>query len=341
MTNSTTRWQDQLRAARRSPDNRGHADWDESAPDAFNPLPRLMARRPGISLADAADRGGARVRALLDAHGAVVFAGFDVADGAALLQLADRRCSGAMPYGERSTPRRELNANLYTVTEYPAHQRIELHCENSYAHTWPGTLFFWCLRPADQGGENLLADMRQVLAAIAPATRERFEQRRVLYQRELGPPLGMPWQTVFQCTARAQAQAICDDRGYRIEWHDDDRASLCRVGNATIVHPRTGQSSWFNHALFFHPSSLEPSIRDGLRRLYGDYYLPHRSAFGDGSEIGEDDLRALRQAHIEAERRLLLGEGEVVVIDNLLMAHGRCAFAGRRDIRLVMGGTWQ
>ena len=327
----------QLKAARRA-SAEAPTDWHETAPSEACPMPRLDALHPGTPLIDAAVRGRTQLRALLDMHGAVVLGGFELDAGAGLQQLTERLCGGAIAYVERSTPRRQLGERVYSVTEYPAHQRIDLHCENAYAHEWPGTLLFWCVRPADQGGENLLADMRQVFDAIPLSTRQRFERRKVLYRRELGPPLGMPWQTVFQCQSRAEAQAMCDARGYAVVWHDEQRATLTRVAEATIEHPGTGQASWFNHALFFHESSLEPTIREGLRQLYGGDYLPHRSAYGDGGEIAVEDLSALRRAYGSAERRLRLNAGEVLVIDNLLMAHGRCPFVGQRDIRLVMGG---
>jgi hypothetical protein len=329
-----------LTSRRRMADDTADADdWVQAPAGGQCPVPRLVARHSGIALADSAARERPRLRKLLHRHGAVVFSGFQINSSQELTRTAMDLCGGLMEYTERSTPRRQLGANVYSATEYPAHQRIQLHNENSYAHEWPSTLFFWCALPAASGGHNLLADTRRVLSNISDATKQLFEQKKVLYLRQLGPPLGMPWRYVFQCDSREEMDRLCDEKGYQITWRSDESASIVRIGDAAIVHPQTGERVWFNHALFFHESSLDPQIRAGLRTLYGESYLTHQTFFGDASPIDASILDELRSAYAQCEMKLLLLKDDVLVLDNLLMAHGRDAYRGRRDIRLVMGRT--
>nr|WP_245171765.1 MupA/Atu3671 family FMN-dependent luciferase-like monooxygenase [Burkholderia sp. AcTa6-5] len=307
------------------------------APDC--PVPRIEPNHPGVSLATVIENQQRTLVELVRRHGAVLLRGFSDVTAAGLARVATDLCGELVQYTERSTPRTRLSDTLYTATEYPSHQRIDLHNENAYAHRWPGTLFFWCARPAPSGGETLLADSRRVLARLPPALRDTFLRKGVLYRRELGPPLGMAWQYVFQCDRREEVDALCRAAGYKVVWRSDERVSLSRVAQAVATHPVTGDACWFNHALFFHESSLPSGIRDGLRTLYGDSYLPHASFYGDGSPIDPQALADLRAAHRHCERKLPLQKDDVLIIDNLLMAHGRCAYEGPRDIRLTMGKT--
>lgn len=329
----------QLQNARRRPAGPPSAALHFIAPDAHCPVPRIEPRRRNVSLATAAIEARTELTAQLRRHGAVLAKGFAGVCAEELGRLATGLCGELVNYTERSTPRTRLGERLYTATEHPAHQHIDLHNENAYAHQWPGTLFFWCASPAASGGENLLADSRAVLAHLPQKLREKFAERGVLYRRELGPPLGMPWQYVFQCERREEVDAICRDAGYRVSWHSETNLSLSRVADAINTHPVTRETSWFNHALFFHETSLDSTVRSFIRDLYGDGYLPNRSFYGDGSPIGDDELAQLRAAYTHCERRLLLEKDDVLIIDNLLMAHGRCAYEGARDVRLMMGQT--
>ena len=329
----------QLQNARRKPAGSSSAALHFIAPDAHCPVPRIEPLRRNVSLATAAIQARTELTAQLRRYGAVLAKGFAGLCAQELGRLATGLCGELVSYTERSTPRTRLSENLYSATEHPGHQRIDLHNENSYAHQWPGTLFFWCVSPAPSGGENLLADSRAVLARLPHTLRERFEKHGVLYQRELGPPLGMPWQYVFQCEQREEVDAICRDAGYRVNWHSEANLSLSRVADAVSKHPVTGEASWFNHALFFHETSLDNAVRRSIQDLYGDGYLPNRSFFGDGSPIGNDELTQLRAAYAQCERQLLLEKDDVLIVDNLLMAHGRCAYEGTRDVRLMMGQT--
>ncbi len=329
----------QLRNARRQPLAPARAMLRVLAEDAGCPVPRIEPERPGTPLATVIAEARSAIVEHVQRDGAVLLKGFAGVTAAELTRVATDLCGELVPYIERSTPRIRLGDSLYTATEYPAHQRIDLHNENAYAHRWPGTLFFWCAQPASSGGETLLADSRRILARLPDALRDTFLRKGVLYRRELGPPLGMAWQYVFQCDQRNEADALGRAAGYQITWRSDERVSLARVADAVATHPVTGAACWFNHALFFHESSLPDGIRDGLRTLYGEDYLPHQSFYGDGSPIDQPALDALRSAHRHCERTLRLEQDDVLIIDNLLMAHGRCAYEGPRDIRLIMGKT--
>src|SRR5687768_11458270 len=85
---------------------------------------------------------------LLATHGGVLFRGFRV-NGIAHFERFMTEGFGRelLTYRNRSTPRTEVRGRVYTSTEYPADQHIELHNENSYTSAWAERIFFHCVKP--------------------------------------------------------------------------------------------------------------------------------------------------------------------------------------------------
>jgi alpha-ketoglutarate-dependent taurine dioxygenase len=238
-------------------------------------------------------------------------------------------------YRERSSPRRVVAGRIYTSTEYPADHPILFHNENSYAHEWPLKLFFLCVQPAETGGATPLADCRTALNAIAPSSRQRFQERGVMYVRNFGTGLGLEWQEVFQTTDRIQLEQQCRAHGYQVEWKDDRRLRTRRVAPAIVRHPGTGEDVWFNHAAFFHSSSLPEAVRDALLREFDETDLPNATFYGDGSPIERETIDDVRRAYESARVRFEWQRGDLLIVDNMLFAHAREPFTGAR--RIVVG----
>src|SRR5262249_52188820 len=141
-----------------------------------------------------------------------------------------------LEYRERSSPRSQVSGHIYTSTDHPADQSIFLHNENSYQHTWPLRIFFFCKVPAQSGGETPIADVRRVYERISPELRERFRQKRVMYVRNFGDGFGLPWQVVFQTSERTAIEEYCQGAGMQCEWKDDNRLRTRRIGQAVATH---------------------------------------------------------------------------------------------------------
>jgi hypothetical protein len=93
---------------------------------------------------------------------------------------------------------------------------------------------------------------------------------------------------------------------------------------------------WFNQAHLFHVSSLESEIRDLLLSSSGGE--PPRNAFyGDGTPIDDADLEGIRAAYEKEIVVFRWQEGDVLLLDNMLAAHGRKPYRGPRQIVVGMG----
>ena len=276
------------------------------------------------------------IEASLLKHGGLLFRNFKV-NGATEFEQFITAVSGApLEYRERSSPRSQVSGNIYTSTDHPANQSIFLHNENSYQQTWPLKIFFFCDTPARDGGETPIADVRKVYARLDPALRAHFARKRWMYIRNFGDGLGLPWQSVFQTTDKTVVEEHCHQHEIEVEWKDGDRLRTRAVRQAVARHPRTGELVWFNHATFFHVTTLQPELRAALLQEFAEDDLPTNTCYGDGTQIEPETLDQLRAAYERETVVFKWQQGDILLLDNMLAAHGRGPYAGPRKILVGM-----
>jgi len=277
-----------------------------------------------------------RIRGLLLQHGAILLRGFDVNTTSDFEKFIGIVSEQPLPYVERSSPRSTVGGNIYSSTDYPAQHAIALHCENSYQKTWPLKIFFYCAVAPDTGGETPIADTRRILSRIEPEVRERFTSKGVLYVRNFSEGVGLSWQTVFQTGDRAAVEQYCAAQGIECEWLGETRLRTRQIRAAIRTHPSTGEPVWFNHAMFFHISTLDRTTREGLLAIMSEEDLPNNTYYGDGSAIEPEVLDHLRWAYDAETVRSPWHPGDILMLDNMLAVHGRAPFTGNRKIAVGM-----
>ncbi len=276
------------------------------------------------------------VERVLARHGAVLLRGFPIHDEHAFRAAARRLGGELLRYDFASTPRTDLADGVYSSTEYPAHQVIPLHNEQSYARSWPLRVFFGCLQAAAQGGETPLADSRRVYEGIDPAARKRLDARGVMYVRNFGGGLDLPWQKVFATEDRAQVEAFCRAQGIDCEWKDEGELRTRQRCQAIARHPDSQQWVWFNQAHLFHVSALAPETREALLDAVALEDLPRNAYYGDGAPLEDALLDEVRGAYERACWKFPWQSGDLLVVDNMQVAHGRAPFAGPRKVAVAM-----
>ena len=274
---------------------------------------------------------------LLLKHRALLFRGFDVKTAGELERFIEATSTGRMlEYRDRSSPRHQVRDKIYTSTDYPNDQSIFLHNEGTYWLTWPMKIYFYCQHAATVGGATPIADVRRVYSRLSPAVRQRFIDRQVLYQRNFNHGFGLTWQTVFQTSDPAVVEDYCRRNAIDFHWLSDGRLRTRQVRPAVARHRVTGEWVWFNHATFFHISTLEETLREVLLSEFAVEELPFNTYYGDGGEIEAEVLEELRGAY-EAERvRFGWEAGDVLLLDNMSVAHGREAYEGERKVLVGM-----
>lgn len=310
----------------------------ELAPDTV--LPRVISAVAGEPLSDVLAAHRAEIEAELLASGGVLLRGFSLAEPGAFHAFAAGFGRPLMSYDFASTPRAavggETGAKVYTSTEYPASQDIPLHNEQSYTRSWPGWIWFHCVRPAEEGGRTPIGDSRRIYQRMPAAIRSRFAARRLMYVRNYGNGLDIPWESVFNTADRGEVERFCAARDIACEWKDDGTLRTRQVAQAVARHPVTGEDVWFNQANLFHVSALAPALREALEEAVDEEDLPRNVYYGDGAPLEEDLLDEVR-AVIDAETVSFDWQrDDVMMLDNMLTAHGRTAFKGERRVLVAM-----
>lgn len=327
---------DQFQSVRPQALDLGQGDLVEMHPMEGHDLPLVVEPAvPDLELSEWAEDHTERIEEELLVHGAVLFRGFGISGTAEFERFARTVCPRLFnENGEH--PRESIDGNVYTPTFYPREKQLLWHNENSFNHSWPKRILFCCQTPADRGGETPVVDSRRVLAALPPEIREEFVRKGVMYHRAYGTGLGLGWREVFQTEDRAEVEALCRAQRFEFEWRDDVLHTRC-VRPAVIEHPDSGEASWFNQAQHWHVSCLDPETRRSVEDLFAEGELPRNCYFGDGSPIDDDVMAAILDVYRDLEVSFPWARGDVLLVDNVLAAHGRNPFAGNRKILVAMG----
>lgn len=302
------------------------------------PFPLLIEpRRPDVDLVAWVASHEDLLDRLICAHGALLFRGFRLESVDTFASFVDTVCSAAdwVESLEESVPRTRVHRHVFTSTEYNPNLQLYVHNEYSHVTSWPLYVFFHCRSPATEGGgDTPLADCRAVYQRLPTSIVARFLETGVLYRRNFHRGSAIPWQKAFATDSAEDVERYCRENHMVPQWTKEGLTVLYRRW-AALRHPRTHQMVWFNHATVFHPYTLDPKIRNMMLAM-GEDRLPYNTYYGDGSPIDEEVIRVLDAAYTEETVRFPWNTGDVLMLDNMSIAHGRLPFRGRREVLVAM-----
>lgn len=272
---------------------------------------------------------------LLAEHGALLFRGFHIDSEGTFGEAARCVAPDLLDYTYRSTPRTTVERGIYTATEYPATVTIPQHNENAYQRDWPMRLMFACVQPAASGGDTPLADTRRVTRRLGGQIVDTFAEKGVLYVRNYHKHLDVQWQTVFQTELRAQAEEFCRRNDIDYEWIQDGRLRTKQRCQGVAAHPQ-GETLFFNQAHLFHVSSLDAATRNALLSMFTEADLPRNAYYGDGTALEQPTLESIRAAYHAEATSFTWQRGDFLLIDNMLVSHGRMPYQGTRKVLVSM-----
>ncbi len=290
----------------------------------------------GVELMAWARNNRELLEACLLQEGAILFRNFDLHTAEEFEQLIKTVSGKLLDYSYRSTPRTLVSGHIYTSTEYPAHQSIPLHNEHSYSRSWPMKLWFFSMQVADERGETPITDSRKIYQHISAEIRECFESKGLMYVRNYGTGLDLAWEDVFQTSSRAEVEDYCRAAGIEFEWIGDDQLRTRQRCQVSARHPKTGEMVWFNQAHLFHISRLPPEVREWLLSNFAEEDLPRNVYFSDDSAIEPEMIDEILKVYEQHAVVFPWLEGDVLLIDNMLTAHGRNPFRGKRKVVVGM-----
>jgi alpha-ketoglutarate-dependent taurine dioxygenase len=281
------------------------------------------------------DLGAGPLTDLLIERKALIFRGFEVTPEA-VDPVLDRLVPNRLPYVHGNSPRTRVRGNLYTSTEYPQQYTISMHNELSYAHRWPARLAFYCAKAAESGGATSVLDGEMWLDSLDAEVREAFADGiRYIQNLHDGFGFGKSWQDTFETDDRKAVEAFLRDSRAEWEW-GPDCLRVTQLRRSTAKHPVTGAEVWFNQADQWHPAGLGDKTSAELYDILSPDEFPQYVTFADGTPIPDAYAEQVRDRGLENAVDVDWRTGDVLLIDNILTAHGRRPFQGTRRVLVAM-----
>ncbi len=246
------------------------------------------------------------------------------------------------------SPRKKIVEGVYTSTEAPPSMKLPLHNELSYVKTYPRHIYFYCDIAPLTKGETILGDARKIYRAIDPEVQERFIKKGLRYVSCYPYKKGLmqtinkkhkSWIHVFETEDKNEVAKKCEENEIFFKWAQNDWLEISQIRPSILSHPQTGESVWFNqaHHFDFNPKFLGWGRYLGAKILYCRIHtLLHNVFFADNTKIPRRDLYHILDVLDEQTIAFPWQKNDLLVLDNILIMHGRAAFKGPRRVLTAM-----
>jgi hypothetical protein len=288
-----------------------------------------------------------QVRQALDEYGAMVFRDFDC-DTKRFENLLEVLVPEPFEMLDVVTPRSHLRDTLYTSTQ--AHPTIDIvqHQEMSYHSHPPWFLGFYCEVPSEGDGLTPVNDLRRLgrsARRLYPAVMDRFIEHGVVFVRNFNKYNYKSWQTCWESSTKAEAEAKLRAFETEFEWVDDDWLRTFQRRPAVLRDPVSKAEILYPSLNIFHRTFVEHIAKpQNVALPPGEDQQSLVVYFGDGSRIPEEFLAWVRERSVEGRVSVPWQAGDFLLVNNLIAGHGRtpysnpkrslvCSFRGKIDLQ--------
>ena len=280
-------------------------------------------------------QNGARVLDESAEYGAVLFRGVGLASDTDFDRVVRAFNIANFTYQESlsNAVRINMTERVFTANEAPPDVSIYLHHEMAQTPIFPGKLFFFCEKAAEEAGATPLCRSDWLYTAIAretPAFIDHCERLGVRYSNTMpaednaASGQGRSWRSTLSVDDAAAAEAKLKALGYDWEWQPD--GSL-RATTPVLPAVRTladGRKVFFNQLIAAYRGWQDPA-----RAL----------SFGDGSALPADAMESVSALADALSFDLAWETGDVAIVDNYLVMHGRRPFKGTRRVLVSLAAV--
>lgn len=276
------------------------------------------------------------LRAAVTEHGAVLVRGLGLRDAEGFAAAAACLAEELMVEREPFAPRTPYPGGVYSSTLWPPDQPMCMHHELSYGPEAPSLQMFCCLVPSAEGGATALADAGAVLRDLPAELVDRFERTGWQLLRAHNDVVGVPWQEAFGTDDPATVERYCRDNDIHVTWDADGGLRTRRSRPAIVRHPVTGRRIWFNQVAFLNEWTMEPEVRDYLTFAFGPDGLPFTTRYGEGEPLDRTTVDLINDVYADHTVREPWQAGDLLLVDNIRMAHSRDPYTGRREVLVAL-----
>jgi len=293
-------------------------------------------------------------RSVLDAlvleHGGVVLRETPIGDADQFNEFSSAFPQYDQGYVGGAGPRSSVSGNVWEATKVDPRYKITIHQEMAYMANYPAQIAFHCAKPAGEGGETIVASMTEFMKAIPAALGKRLREHGIRGVRNYAPAHEADgkktvqhideksWDEVFDTDVKSEVDQICSEKGMEPIWNEDGTLTLVTYMDAFTKHPRLGTEFYRN---IIHINFADTDLgRDdeGQKERVSKQKLPTGYTLGDGSPLSDEDRAGLETALDEVTLAWSWKAGDIMLLDNLQMGHGRNPYVGERETFVVLLG---
>jgi alpha-ketoglutarate-dependent taurine dioxygenase len=226
--------------------------------------------------------------------------------------------------------RRNRTELVFTANEAPPTVAIFLHHEMAQTPVYPSKLFFFCEQAAESGGATpicrsdiLLQQLREKLPDFVADCENkgvRYSQTMPL-EEDLDSGQGRSWQSTLSAGNREQAETKLRNLNYDWQWQDDGSLSVTTPVLPAVRQLKDGRTVFFNQLIAAFRGWKD--VRNSGEKSI---------CFGDGSAIDSAHMGLAIELADELTFDSPWQSGDVAVLDNFLVMHGRRPFEGKRAV---------
>ncbi|MGV0034022.1 MAG: TauD/TfdA family dioxygenase [Candidatus Azotimanducaceae bacterium WSBS_2022_MAG_OTU7] len=269
---------------------------------------------------------------LLAAHGAILFRGFPVADAMQFDAFIQAFALDNFAYSDSLSNAVRVNRTerVFTANEAPCTVPIFLHHEMAQTPVYPSRLFFFCEKAPLVDGETPLCRSDVLLTQLqqrAPEFVAACEELGVRYSNTMPAVddpesgLGRSWRSTLGTDEKHKAEVKLAGLGYRWEWQADDSLRATTPVLPAVRKLNDGRKVFFNQLIA------------AFRGWKDERNDPRKSiSFGDDSDIPVDAINVAIELADGLSFNLSWQTGDVALVDNFLVMHGRRPFEGERRV---------
>jgi alpha-ketoglutarate-dependent taurine dioxygenase len=284
------------------------------------------------------------IMSLYEENKAVWFRGFDL-NIDEFNELAGLFCKDFSNYqggGSRwkSIDRQTVNNDktLMTATGHTQDFTIPLHGEMYYMQDPPELLYFYCQTPPANGGQTILCDGAELFENLDAQTKAFFSSSKIKYIRHL--PDG-DWQTAFMLNDYESLKKFCSEKGTSLK-RDENNAVITEYLTTPVIYRENIKKNVFiNNLLYIYYA--EKAFNEGLvKEKFASEAVqcPLIVRMENGEEIPQLYIEKVMKEAARITVDIDWQKGDVVMINNLLVLHGRKKSRGDERKILVKMGTY-
>jgi len=268
----------------------------------------------------------------INAHGFVVFRDYGISTAQDFHDFIEVFDLPNFTYTESfsNAVRHNRTSRVFTANEAPPEVEIFLHHEMAQTLTFPGQLFFFCEKPAETGGATPICRSDHALLALTAIRPEFVAKLRALGVRyrnsmpidaDVASGQGRSWKDTLNVSNAEQAETRLTELGYSFRWLNDGGLSVQTPALMAVDEFGRGKDVFFNQ-IVAAAASWANADDDPEPRL----------CFGDHSRIETADLEAAIDVSYENTIDIEWQKGDIALLDNLKVMHGRRSFEGTRSV---------